>query len=1230
LGTLSSAGISSARDTYNQQRYSTSVGGTAANLLPGVALVRLLMNASEESSQGQQGFAPLYRGYQRLNPFASNEGLEASESVRQRDTRFLNQSRQNPDLVSSINRQVQGIIYNALAEPGQINRTDTSIRSRIRTAIPQNDLRTLAANRGQFGENAIENLLSSSYFQSSRTLANRRLVLGDANNPQAELTYGLTRFSKELQNSADILQNFSRTSSEVTDILTGSTRIGGAVSQGSFLENPLKTPEFFGAVTQATSGLGEAGSFFSRPANLAGQIGSIAPELLRAYLRGGNPNNPIPEVFEEDLRSRLGNNIRDGSLESNFISNFSNQARARIGSNGESFLNPSVAERLVRDLLVDSLQPIIELNKQRERIGQSIVQIEQQTLNLTLRRAEYLGRAADIDTEILKIREQQANIREGGAGGRAFNRLSFEQVNRPFETRINTIGARAGIDSTTSIPGIENIVNSLRQSITSTQSSTLEPEVRNRLIAGFNDKLIIATRILDQYANSTQRASYYLEQLGRNQAERSGRIDLQRRFIMGSDEDRSDLLTGGNIAQYVLRAGDNNARQLAFQQLGLPARQSFLRYTDAARDIRTGGANQETFGGAASQILYGQIPEESRTALENEQTQNLEKLNGIYEEASKAAAALAAIAQNQITTLGNDSLSQNNKLLDSLNASIQRLITRMDPANQNAIVPRTPPPIPVGPVTVTPAPPRPIERVSQGGEFGFWAKGGPVYANNGMMMPRGTDTVPAMLTPNEFVINRDSSIANRSLLEHINNAKGPVNFTDLPRHYERGISPEKLYGGLAIGGLSRGIGTIGALGFADGGNIPDLEEITRREQFNRGNQLGNVRGANPLIQRAIDQAMGEATGQRYHPEDTVLPGVRPGIRTHEGGIEGRVREILGRTIDPNQIRLPGVAPAGYDDAQIDEMIVNAQFANRNRIADEQEREQNQRGSNTIRGLLNLGRGLFGQNSIGDDERQVREAENLAARQTVASQFNARFAGFSPAGIDGISNLYGASAGAFAYQQGATSNLLRQQLLSQTRSRAFGGSLGAAQRAQRASILNSQAQANRRFLGNQPSLRPEDQLLRYLGRRRFAEGGYVDGEDTVPAMLSEGEFVMNRAATSNIGPANLARMQHFAQGGLVGDSDAAQPGLGDSSELMAALNNFARNNSDLVEALRAFPHIIEGSFRHEHQVNVNGLSVFQDLEGAFSELMTGIAEQVVENLLKDQLPDLGRSQTTLGA
>jgi TP901 family phage tail tape measure protein len=60
---------------------------------------------------------------------------------------------------------------------------------------------------------------------------------------------------------------------------------------------------------------------------------------------------------------------------------------------------------------------------------------------------------------------------------------------------------------------------------------------------------------------------------------------------------------------------------------------------------------------------------------------------------------------------------------------------------------------------------------------GRFARGGVVYAANGTLIPyqpRGTDTVPAMLTPGEFVVNRSAAQANLPLLQSINKSKGGI------------------------------------------------------------------------------------------------------------------------------------------------------------------------------------------------------------------------------------------------------------------------------------------------------------------------------------------------------------------------------------------------------------------------------------------------------------------------
>ena len=93
------------------------------------------------------------------------------------------------------------------------------------------------------------------------------------------------------------------------------------------------------------------------------------------------------------------------------------------------------------------------------------------------------------------------------------------------------------------------------------------------------------------------------------------------------------------------------------------------------------------------------------------------------------------------------------------------------------------------------------------------SRGGIIYASNGMFVPRGTDTVPAMLTPGEFVVNRAAVQRGNNLqvLKAMNNsgssagegaaymnAGGPV-------RYRNGGSSGPEAGGGMFGGFSESI-----------------------------------------------------------------------------------------------------------------------------------------------------------------------------------------------------------------------------------------------------------------------------------------------------------------------------------------------------------------------------------------------------------------------------------------
>jgi TP901 family phage tail tape measure protein len=94
-------------------------------------------------------------------------------------------------------------------------------------------------------------------------------------------------------------------------------------------------------------------------------------------------------------------------------------------------------------------------------------------------------------------------------------------------------------------------------------------------------------------------------------------------------------------------------------------------------------------------------------------------------------------------------------------------------------------------------------------------KGGVVYANNGMFVPRGTDTVPAMLTPGEFVVRRSAVQRgnNLAILQSMNKGQS-------------------------------GVSTSGALAMADGG-IVYARRGGRISRGNSSNQSGGSVGINP-------------------------------------------------------------------------------------------------------------------------------------------------------------------------------------------------------------------------------------------------------------------------------------------------------------------------------------------------------------------------------------------------
>ena len=142
-------------------------------------------------------------------------------------------------------------------------------------------------------------------------------------------------------------------------------------------------------------------------------------------------------------------------------------------------------------------------------------------------------------------------------------------------------------------------------------------------------------------------------------------------------------------------------------------------------------------------------------------------------------------------------------------------------------------------------------------------------------------------------------------------------------------------------------------------------------------------------------------------------------------------------------------------------------------------------------------------------------------------------------------------------------------------------------------------------------------------RGFNAGGSVS--DTVPAMLTPGEFVLNKGAVSRIGVGNLTKAnnkgrQGFAEGGIVGGGGNSSIGM--SSDAVNAFNNFNSNINKLTQSMDNFPREVTMSVRHTVEVIHNGAEIFANMQDNIVKLVEATTNDSINRMIKTKFPDVG--------
>jgi hypothetical protein len=345
--------------------------------------------------------------------------------------------------------------------------------------------------------------------------------------------------------------------------------------------------------------------------------------------------------------------------------------------------------------------------------------------------SKLLSREITLRTNILEESNRVAvanlNIARGRAGrfaeaiGRpSDNLLSLEALQAPLKANQQALGGAIGENPAALAFAISQLRN---ERVGIQQRLGTAPAAEQKGLLDRSNEVELGLRklgkALDNLTDSAARNKDVQDKLNDIQRNRDARLSLTERLVRGTDEERAHLNQGAGLA---IQAGVSGLR--GFNRDNLKTLFDFLDATGSAKISGLGGIT----GGDFKKLILGQLAGAGGIDISPAEKGEAERLRDVLE-ANNIIAAQAEQSRLDLMISEHDRFIQ---AVDKIEATFNAIIQ-----NSGGLL---------NPVTK--------------------AAGGSIFK------PRGTDTVPAMLTPGEYVVNKDAAQANRSLLEKINRMGG--------------------------------------------------------------------------------------------------------------------------------------------------------------------------------------------------------------------------------------------------------------------------------------------------------------------------------------------------------------------------------------------------------------------------------------------------------------------------
>lgn len=542
-------------------------------------------------------------------------------------------------------------------------------------------------------------------------------------------------------------------------------RIGGgpeaftSIADAGALEVGSRTKELDKALSFVTSVMGKRGAELSQNfLDLQDASGMLDTALIELN-RGIGSNINIDKFFEDYFQKQTG---RSGGVVTKEISKFiqetlkgvdKGQGGATPGTLGSKEAIKQIREKYetYKKDLQEKLQSVIQTFAQFEdglkanlsRITESQAKVTDLQLQSIESLQKYTSSMEKITGKDLTLRQKDAmrSMRQGVLGGAAAGspQALLNQI-RTAEQKQKTLQGGRTPSSVNEIISFNKNMHSLDQTVQNSKKA------------------------LEELANQSDRTSDIMEQIDKEQAKKGAVAGLAKEFTFGTAASRDDLakriqalqvaMTTGNInnvpeelRQGVSQlldqfkdvplfngmTGEDVSKRLQYNQLvgaGVNPQAAQSIFTQTSPEKQLIGELQRTFAqeqearNALAQIEFGYQDELNKNIKNLTQTlyQFLYDIKNNPEKIKSQQADARASLLNQgvrgASPLTGEQLNNAAGIFQAAADNFAKAVERIAPANK--------------------------------------ANGGIIYRAGGGFQPRGTDTVPAMLTPGEYVIRKSA------------------------------------------------------------------------------------------------------------------------------------------------------------------------------------------------------------------------------------------------------------------------------------------------------------------------------------------------------------------------------------------------------------------------------------------------------------------------------------------